>query len=151
MLPRWHIILGALLTLGIWIIAPQTPLLYLALLFGASFLIDVDHYMNAVRATQSYSLKRSFEYHKELQKEEDEAKRAKKELPKNRHIFHTIEAHALVGLLSVFWIGFFYIFIGMMFHSLLDILYMVWTDRFERREYFLTIIIRDWWNSRKTD
>jgi hypothetical protein len=52
------------------------------------------------------------------------------------HPFHTIEFHALVGLLSLLWVGFFYIFLGMMFHSLLDVIYLVYAGRTYRREFF---------------
>ena len=51
-------------------------------------------------------------------------------------MFHTVEFHLLVGLLGLVWIGFFYIFIGMIFHSLLDVVDLTKRDTFYRREFF---------------
>ena len=72
MLPRYHILLGAIFTLIIWYFAPNINLFYLALiLFGAIF-IDFDHYAYALFKTKKISLKKALNYHKELRKQEEE-------------------------------------------------------------------------------
>lgn len=136
MLPRYHILFGAVFTLAIWFTAPQIQWYFLALLFFSSFLIDFDHYMASFRKTKKWRLKDSFDYHKEeLKKENRDIARGIKRKG-DFHVFHTIEFHALVGVLSLVWFGFFYIFIGMLFHSLLDVFSLVNDGKFHRREYF---------------
>jgi len=138
MLPRWHIFFGAIFTFIIWMSSPQIALVNLALVFLSSFLIDFDHYIASVIKTKKYSLKKSFEYHDRLREQE------KKEIARgirkksDFHLFHTIEFHALVGVLAIFFSPFFYIFMGMVFHSLLDVFSLVESGKFHRREYFFS-------------
>ena len=136
MFPRWHIFYGALFAAFFWIVAPTTKALYLALIFLASFLIDVDHYICALMKTRKLSIKNALNYHKELRikriREHEKGIRKKGDF----HFFHTIEFHALIAILGIFWVSFFYIFIGMAFHSLLDLFDMIKTGFIYRREYF---------------
>jgi len=136
MLPRWHVILGAIFTLAIWLIAPQTRLIYLGLLFLASVLIDFDHYLVAVVRTGKISLAEAFNYHDMCRIVH--AKEVKRGIRKRGdfHFFHTIEFHVLIGVLGVFFIPFFYIFLGMVFHSLTDLFYALNKGIFYRREFF---------------
>ena len=136
MLPRWHIFFGAIFTIIIWIAAPQTNLIYIALIFLSSFLIDFDHYLNVAIKTRKVRLKHALEYHKHLGKiEESENKKGLRKRG-DFHIFHTIEFHLLIAILAFLWTPFFYIFIGMIFHSLLDLFWLLLHDRFYRREFF---------------
>ena len=143
MLPRWHIILGAAFTFLLWIVAPTTPFSYLALVFFSSFLIDFDHYLCSVLKTGKMSLFDVFDYHKELglkyKKEHDLGLRKKGDF----HLFHTLEFHGLLVVIGLFWVPFFYIFIGMMFHSLLDVLHMMYYGVLYRREYFFFNWLRE--------
>ena len=137
MLPRWHIFWGAIFTLLIWILAPNISLIFLALIFFSSFLIDFDHYIMSVLKTKRISLLHAFDYHK---KEEIKLIKEKKKGIRKKgdfHLFHTLEFHALIGILGIFWTPFFYIFVGMVFHSLLDLADLLHKDRFYRREFFL--------------
>jgi len=136
MYPRYHILLGATFTLLILFLVPQISPIYLALIFFSSFLIDFDHYVASVIKTKNPRLKESFVYHrkKRIEEKRDIARGIKRK--GDFHFFHTIEFHVLVGLLGIFWIGFFYIFIGMIFHSLLDIFSLLQRGSFHRREYF---------------
>lgn len=127
MIPRWHILWGAVFTLFIWVVAPQIKLVYLALVFLSSFLIDFDHYVAFVLKKRKFSLRKAFEYHN------------KEDVPVGRgdfHLFHTIEFHVLVGLLGILWTPFYYVFIGMMFHSLLDLFSLMNKGIIHIREYF---------------
>lgn len=136
MLPRWHILLGLVFAFLIWISAPYTPFIYVILVFLSSFLIDFDHYMSFVRKTGKLSLLESFDYYKKdgvrMHKERSEGLRRKGDF----HLFHTLEFHILIAVLGLFWLPFFYIFLGMVFHSMLDIFYSLHKGFFYRREYF---------------
>jgi hypothetical protein len=136
MLPRKHIILGAIFTFIIWILAPNISFIYLGLIFLSSFLIDFDHYICAVIRTKSLSLRKAFEYHDNLL--ETEKREVKKGMKKRSdfHIFHTIEFHALIGLLGIIFVPFLYVFMGMIFHSLLDVFSLMNKGKLHRREYF---------------
>jgi hypothetical protein len=137
MLPKTHIILGFIFTLVIYLIFPQIILIYLALIFLASFLIDFDHYVAAIKHTKSFSLSKAFNYY--IEQDEIEKKRAKKGIREKGdfHIFHTFEFLLFVYLMSFLWTPLIYVFIGMIFHSLLDIVYMIDKQMLYRREFFL--------------
>jgi len=136
MLPRWHIFWGAVFTGIIWLASPGISKAYLALIFLASFLIDFDHYVNAGMKGESWKLKDALDYHRKLGKKMDleHARGARKKY--DFHLFHTLEFHILMALLGILWTGFFYIFIGMVFHSLLDLIYGANRGVLYRREYF---------------
>ena len=137
MYPKWHILLGIVFTLLIWYLVPQIQLIYLGLMFLSSFLIDFDHYVCAVKKTGKLSLRNAFDYHKKLLlKQKKEIATGVRKKFCDFHLFHTIEFHVLVGLLSFIWIGFFYVFVGMIFHSLLDIVSMTYEGSLHAREYF---------------
>ncbi len=138
MLPRWHILLGLIFTALIWFISPEISLIYLVVLFLSSFLIDTDHYINACNKTGKLSLGRAFNYYKEQDKRIERMKAKGIRKKGDFHLFHTIEFHALIGLAGYFFPVFFYIFIGMVFHSLLDILGLVYNDRIYLREFFFS-------------
>lgn len=136
MLPRWHILSGAIFTLVIWIFSPGISYLYLGLIFLSSFLIDFDHYLVFAYKTGKWKLGEAFHYYKlKTAQEKKDIQRGIKRRS-DFQIFHTIEFHVLVGLLGIFWIGFFYIFIGMMFHSLLDVISLLNARGMHLREFF---------------
>lgn len=136
MLPRWHILFGALFTFIIWLYAPETIYLYLGLIFIASFMIDLDHYICGAMKKGTLHLGEIFQYHKDQgikqHKEREKGIRRRGDF----HFFHTIEFHVLIALLGIFFLPFFYIFIGMAFHSLLDLFWLMRHDFLYRREYF---------------
>ncbi|MEK6850627.1 MAG: hypothetical protein AABX85_03560 [Nanoarchaeota archaeon] len=138
MLPKTHIILGAIFSIIIWIIFPEINLIYLSLIFLSSFLIDVDHYLAYVFETKNLSLKKAFDYHIMLDKLEiaERAKGIKRKGP--FHVFHTFEFLLAVYLVSLIWTPILYILIGMLFHSALDIISLINLRTLYRREFFLT-------------
>jgi len=137
MLPRWHILFGALFSIFVFIMFPETNFIYLLLLFLSSFLIDFDHYIVAVRKTGSLSLFRAFEYHEKAGRIADREHARGLRNKGDFHLFHTVEFIIFVGLLGLLWVGFFYIFIGMVFHSLLDLTSLICSERVYRRTFFL--------------
>ena len=136
MLPHTHILFGGIFTFLIWLFAPQTPIFYLLIIFLASFLIDFDHYAASVFKTGKFGLSHSFEYHKKLTQQEKKDVKQGIRRKSDFHLFHTIEFHALVGLMSFLWVGFLYVFIGMVFHSLLDLISLANEGIIHRREFF---------------
>ena len=142
MFPRWHILSGLIFTLLFWIVFPQTAWYNIALIVFASVLIDFDHYMCAVWDTKKWSLFKAFEYHERLMKIELKEKRKRIFRKGDFHIFHTIEFHALVLAIGLIFSPFFYVFIGMLFHSLLDLVHLLAKSETYRREFFLANWIR---------
>ena len=114
MLPRYHILFGAIFTFLIFIASPNIKPIYLALVFLSSFLMDFDHYLCSVLKTKRLGIFHSFKYHKEMRKIQYAERKKGIKQKGDFHIFHTVEFHILIGLLSFYWIGFFYIFLGMM-------------------------------------
>jgi len=137
MLPRWHIVFGAVFTATIWIFAPETNLLHLSLVFLSSFLIDFDHYLVALANTHKLSLNKALEYFECLGEKEKKEKKNNRREKRQFYIFHTLEFHILILFLSTIRIEFFYTFLGMIFHSLLDVAWMIKKDRLYRREFLL--------------
>lgn len=135
MLPRYHIFFGLIFSIVLKLIFPQIAFFFIFLTFISSFLMDFDHYLHAVFKNRSLSLKNAFDYHK-IQGgiARSELKRGIKRKG-DFHFLHTIEFIAFIGILGFAWIGFFYIFIGLFFHSLLDIAYMIYFGCFYRREF----------------
>jgi len=137
MLPKWHFLLGILFTTLVCIVFSETNLIYLFLIFFGAFFIDFDHYMVAVWKTGKLGLFKAFEYHKKRDLEARRLKNKKIRRKGDFHIFHTFEFHLLVFLLGYLWVGFFYLVVGMIFHSLLDIVDLTVRDYLYRREFFL--------------
>src|SRR3989344_2279083 len=137
MIPRYHILLGAAFTFLLWLLTPEISYYYLSLIFLSSVFIDLDHYIASLIKTKNPSLRHSLKYHDELiAKHKKDIKKGIRRKFDDFHLFHTIEFHILIGLLGVFWSGFFYIFIGMMFHSLLDTIDLARKKEIHTREFF---------------
>ena len=136
MLPKVHIILGAVFSILIWFLLPQIPLYCIVLIFLSSFLIDFDHYMCAVLKNKSLSLPKALQYYCAINKTEEREFKAGIKRKGNFHVFHTVEFHLLVLALGFISELFFFIFIGMTFHSLIDIADMSFKGRLYRREFF---------------
>lgn len=136
MYPRWHVLYGLLFALLLSAVAPGVHPGYLLLVFLASVLIDFDHYLACVHKTGKLGFFHAFEYHRKtavgMRAQEKKGLKPKSDF----HLFHTLEFHTLIGLLGMLWIGFFYLFIGMVFHSLLDVIDGVQRNTLHRREYF---------------
>ena len=137
MLPRYHILFGIILTVAIWFFFPQTPIIFLALTLISSIIMDFDHYIVAAMRNSHLSLFKAFHYHK-VQSEINVQNHRKGIFKKGDfHLLHTIEFHTFIFLLGFAWQGFFYIFIGMLFHSFLDVIYMISKGALYSREFSL--------------
>jgi hypothetical protein len=137
MLPRWHVILGAIFTFIFSIVFPKVEIFYLSLMFLSSFLIDFDHYVVAVRKNKHFSLIRAFRYHDLMEIKHKEEKVSGIRNRGDFHIFHTVEFHIIIFLLGFLWAGFFYILIGMVFHSITDVIDLKREDALYLREFWI--------------
>lgn len=126
MLPKWHILFGAIFSIIMYYFFSLTYF-ETSLIFLASIFIDVDHYVWYVNKKKDFSLKKAYILLKEFKK------------PKTiMMLFHTFEFLLIVFLLCFLWRGFLFILIGMLFHSFLDIIDMGYNDELEFREFFLS-------------
>jgi len=143
MLPKWHAFWGLIFAVIFKLLAPKTDYLSLFLIFFAAVFIDFDHYLTTAIKNKNWSLRQAF-------KSNYEGRTAELDLKKNKgicrkgdfHIFHTVESHLIVGLIGIFLLPFFFIFIGMVLHSILDIIWMTYHDVLGAREFFLFNKIR---------
>ena len=138
MLPRWHIILGLIFIAIFKIIVPETQYFSLFLIWFASVFIDFDHYLSTAIKTKRLSLRHVLQHNYEMRQQAIQLKQQRDICRKGDfHIFHTVESHLAVGLIGIAFAPFFFLFIGMVLHSTLDIIWMVRHDILQSREFFL--------------
>ncbi len=111
MLPKWHILFGAVFSVILYFLF-NIALINCIIVFLASVLIDTDHYLFYVKRHKNWNLKKAYRWHYNL---------SKKHKP-IMHIFHTLEFLILILILSFFHNLFFFIFLGLLFHSVFDII-----------------------------
>ncbi len=128
MIPKYHIITGAIISFILYLIFPITPL-QASIIFISSFLIDIDHYfyyafknksLNPVNATKWFFKKRKIW----LQLSPIERKKYKRAVI----IFHGIEFWMLLLVLSFFNKIFVFILIGIAIHMLLDFIEIIYLN-----------------------
>ena len=135
MLPHQHVFWGAVFAFIILIILPDVAWYNILLLFLSTFLIDFDHYLASLINKRKYlSLRQSFKYHMDLGKIQYIERKRGIRRKGDFHIFHTLEFHILVFIIGLFFRPFMFIFIGMAFHSLLDIISLIQEDFLYRRD-----------------
>jgi len=119
MYPKQHIIFGFLFSLIIFLIFPQIEWIGFAAIFLSSFLIDVDHYIESEKKSQSLSLKEQ------------------KNSPSPIFVLHGIEILVIIALLGIFFSKLFlFIFVGFSFHFLLDAIHIYFL-RFNHNRFSL--------------
>jgi hypothetical protein len=135
MKPLAHILLGATCSL-ICLFFPDVSSVAVVLFFLASVLIDFDHYVTYVWRAGEVSVLKSLKWYDKLTIQMKKEKKAGIRLPGPFHAFHTVEFHlftlGLCLLFPILWP----VFIGMLFHSLCDVCYMIYSDYLYRREFF---------------
>jgi hypothetical protein len=135
MQPRWHLIFGAIFTIIIWLSIPNISYIYLGLIFLASIFIDLDHYANAIIRTGKFGPIEMLRHYDKIGKVWDSNHKKGKKIPGYFQPFHTTEAHLIVFLLGFVWAGFYFIFIGMFFHSMLDFIEMSSNEMLYHRHF----------------
>jgi len=136
MLPKEHFFVG--LVVGLFLM-PFIEWYYILVIIAANVLIDFDHYMTAVVHNKGdCSLKKALEYYRKYN-----AKGKNKE--QHFDLFHTIEAHILILLMTYLNIVFLYVFLGMLLHSLTDILFLIKNKNMYQRQF----LFYKWWKNVK--
>jgi hypothetical protein len=122
MLPKLHIFLGFLFAyIFYWF--TNITIFGAAIIFLASFLIDIDHYLYYVLIKKRFSLKSSYNWF--VIRRDKLLQLSNKEKRKHRQtilIFHGIEPVVILFLLSSFFPLLNYIAIGFTFHIILDLI-----------------------------
>jgi hypothetical protein len=132
MLPKWHVLTGAIFSFIVYFFLSIT-FFQAVLIFISSVFIDVDHHIWFIQRKKDFNLKRAYSWYLKI--------------PKNHkpfmHFFHTLEFFILIFLFSFFWNSFLYILIGMLFHSILDIGEMISYKRLGREHFFIKYLLSD--------
>ncbi|MBU1136564.1 MAG: hypothetical protein ABIG37_01670 [Nanoarchaeota archaeon] len=148
MLPKHHILLGALFSFTIFLIFPEIKF-YTFVIFLSSFLIDFDHYLVYVFRKKDFNLKKANKYFLTIDKQLVESYKNQKipvglfgifrgrnsSLPKRSGfqeflykkntkaplmIFHTLEFLIFLLIISYFNKLIFFILLGILIHQFLD-------------------------------
>jgi len=126
MLPKWHVLFGFIFAYVVYWLT-SISIFEASLIFLSSVLIDFDHYVWVAKRKGYFNLKKAYFWHKAL--------------PKNHkpimHIFHTVEFTVFVAVLAYFFNPFLFVLIGMLFHSALDIIDMLYNKKWGVREFSL--------------
>ncbi len=130
MYPKPHIILGAVCSVLLYFIFHLTIIQSLVV-FLASFLIDVDHYIFYVNKKKDFSLKNAYKWFHEYSKSKNQKPMIV--------FFHTIEFLIIISVLSFYLHIFLFILIGMLFHSILDIIDLGYHRVIHLREFSFII------------
>ncbi|MBT4165909.1 hypothetical protein HOE04_02635 [archaeon] len=120
MLTKYHITIGAIASIILYLIFQLTPLQTL-IIFLASFLIDVDHYLYYIFHKKNLSLKNA--HHWFIEKRKKWVKLTRKQKEEHKHviiIFHGIEYLIILIFLSFYNPVFTFIIIGTLIHLVLD-------------------------------
>lgn len=135
MLPKYHILLGFILSLLLFLIFPSINWIGAVIIFLSSFLIDVDHYIHYVFKKRDLNLGKAYNWYIFRQKKLLSLSRNQRnKIPGHFLFLHGIEPLLILLLLGIFLSKYFlYILIGFAFHLLLDVLYQIkFHDRVDR-------------------
>jgi hypothetical protein len=131
MFPKKHIIYGAIFSILLLLLFPKITLFQGVVIFLSTFLVDVDHYIYFAFKKNSLSLKKAYRFFVKAHKMPTQYRR------RFVLIFHTAEFLIIIAVLAYFNYYFFLIFIGIAFHSILDIINMSFHKDLKSREFFL--------------
>jgi hypothetical protein len=125
MLPSRHILLGFLFSTVIYFVFPNVGLTKVFIIFLASFLIDVDHYLYLAWRKKKISLKEVYLWHiKSFHKTKGLSFNERDKIWDCFSFLHGIEFLILLFLATIFiHETFLYILIGVSFHLAVDIIY----------------------------
>jgi len=134
MLPKTHIILGAVLSLLIYLIFPEIGFLATAIIFLSSVLIDVDHYLYYAIKTNNWSLKDAYRgFLKNTDSFRKLSKQEREEYSTAVIIFHGVECLIVLIILVQFYSIFIWVLLGFFIHLILDFI-----DMFRNKDSFYT-------------
>jgi len=134
MLPKSHIILGAIFSL-ILVHFFNFSLIAGGIIFLSSVLIDVDHYLYYVYKKKDWSLRRAYGFFIENERKLLSCPRQKRnKIAVPLCPFHGIEFVLILLFLGIFlWKYLFFVTFGFFFHLFIDIIYQTtYWDRLDR-------------------
>lgn len=120
MRPIVHIISGLLIA---GILFPFIGIYNAAIVFLASWAIDIDHYIHHILKFKNFNLKQSYWRHR-LDKARDDL-----------HIFHVIEVWIILVIASFYSWTIFFFTLGLMNHLVYDLLDLAIRKNYGRRSY----------------
>ena len=121
MYPVQHLVLGIIFAGFVFYFFPIIGFIGFWIIVLSSFLIDVDHYFFYAWKKRDLNLKNAYEWFDEKVKNMRHFPRSEKKKYKYEiMIFHGIEFWILLFLLAYFSNFFFLIFMGVIFHMILD-------------------------------
>ncbi len=127
MLPKYHLILGFIPSLFIFIIFPSIGLVGFLIIWTSSFLIDFDHYLHYVFMKKDFSLRRArIWFFKRREKVNSLKKEERKKYKEEIIIFHGVEFIILLIFLCFLNSFFFYILVGILIHLFLDFIHTIY-------------------------
>lgn len=129
MLLKTHIIIGVFFSVVLYFILQMT-IIQTIIVFLSSVLIDFDHYIWYVMKKKDYNIKRCYTFFKKVVKEKHKPM---------KHIFHTLEVLFVIVFFGIYFHILLLVAIGMLFHSLLDLINLVKKDKFECRIFSLFV------------
>lgn len=143
MLPKWHVLLGVIFSLLVWAVFPMN-LFYPVIILLSSVLIDVDHYAYYLFKYKDSSIRNAYTWYKNIKPMENAAKKKhpEKSIKASFCIFHTIEFLLIILIISFFSKFFMFLFIGLIFHSLVDILDLKIRNDLHLREFSFFLYLK---------
>ena len=128
MLPKYHIIMGAIVSLAIYLIF-QITFPQLTIIFLSSFLIDIDHYFLYIFRKKDFSLINAIKYFKERRKKWLSMKPEKRKNYKRAiFIFHGIEFWLLLIIIANYINLIWFVLIGIFIHMVLDYIDLIYVN-----------------------
>ena len=147
MLPKYHIIIGFVFSIVLYLVFPEISYLEAGIVFLSSILIDFDHYVYYFYKKRSLSLKKAYNWFLKKKAYFDKLSPEKrKAYSSGSFLFlHNIEILIIILVLSFFSEIFFFVFLGFSIHLLTD-WFVDWP--YWRRIYKFSII-KDFINNKK--
>ena len=125
MLPKYHIIIGAIASITIFFLFNLT-LMQTLVIFLSSILIDIDHYLLFIIKEKNLSLKKAYNWFYERRKKWLTISKQEKEKYKRPFfILHGIEFWLLLSILANYINLIWFILIGISIHMILDFIEII--------------------------
>jgi hypothetical protein len=141
MMPKIHVFAGLVGAVGLWLVF-DVGWFFCLVFWGASFLIDVDHYFFYVWSERNWSLWKAFKLFL-LKKKKYEAmnRKERKKVMKGFWVLHGLEWVLLFGVFGYFiWNMFYFVALGFLFHLVLD-----WVDiAIQNGRWDKVFVVWDW-------
>lgn len=124
MLPKYHVLLGFIFSIVLFLIFPSINLIGAGIIFFSSFLIDVGHYIYYILNKKGISLRKAVNYFLTKRKKLINMSIKKRNKFYSGFCFlHGIESLIVLFIIGIFFSKYFLlIFIGFTFHIFLDII-----------------------------